>query len=186
MRKTTLLILAGLLLLTAAVPALAQTEAARTAVNDAPAETVKAKPDPGPFAQGRKRVAFFGGLGSTLGQQYMILGAGLGYFVADGLEVGLDVEGWLLQDPGIYKLTPQVRYTFYQAGNMKPYLGAFYRKTWIDAPFEDFNSWGGRAGVAYRSGRNYVAVGVVYERFIDTVGGDSDNIYPEISFWISF
>ena len=31
----------------------------------------------------------------------------------------------------------------------------------------DYDSWGGRAGIAYRKGGSYVAVGAVYEKFTD-------------------
>jgi len=142
--------------------------------------------EPGAFAKGRKRVGFYGGAGTTLDQTYFILGAGAGYYLADGLEVGLDFEGWLFEDPTITKLTPQIRYVFWQPAKLKPYVGAFWRQTWISGAFSDYSSWGGRAGVAYASGRNYVALGVVHERFDEDMFADSSATYPEFAIWISF
>jgi hypothetical protein len=147
----------------------------------------KPKPDPGPFKKGKVRVGFYGGAGNTYNQTYFILGGGLGYYLANGLEVGADVEGWLFKDPNIWKLTPQIRYVVWQMNPIRPYVGAFWRQTYVADPFEDYDSFGARGGVAYRSGGNYLAVGVVYEKFNDYTGiGDDYVIYPEIAFWMSF
>jgi hypothetical protein len=140
----------------------------------------------GPFARGKVRGGLYGGAGSTLGSTYFILGGGLGYYVYDGLEVGADFEGWLFQDPSIWKLSPQVRYTVWQLGALRPYVGAFWRRTWVGDPFEDFNSWGGRGGLVYARGRGFAGVGMVYERFDQDVDGDRGIWYPEISFSVYF
>ena len=151
--------------------------------------TVAAAQDPGVFAQGRKRVGIYGGLGSSFGNDYGIVGGGLGYYLTDGLEAGLDFETWFGNSPSVNKLTPQLRYVFWKGEKIKPYLGAFWRHTWLGGGWPDYDSWGGRAGIAYRSGRNYLAVGVVHERYIGndelTFTDDSDT-YPEVSFWIAF
>jgi hypothetical protein len=141
----------------------------------------------GPFAKGRKRVGLYAGAGSTYSSTYLILGIGGGYFVANGLELGVDFDAWLLQSPQFYRLTPQVRYVFWQMNRFMPYAGAFYRWSWASDDYPDRNSWGGRAGLAYRSGRGFAAVGVVYEKFTDSAAvGDSDTWYPEIAFWLFF
>ncbi len=153
----------------------------------APAPAPKPGPDPGPFRKGKIRVGFYGGAGNTYSQTYFILGAGAGYYVLNGLEVGVDVEGWLLNDPNIWKVTPQVRYVLWQISPIRPYVGAFWRQTYVDDPFSDYDSYGARGGIAYRKGGNYLALGVVYEKFNDFHGiGDDYVIYPEIAFWISF
>ncbi len=157
----------------------------------APAPAPKPGPDPGPFKQGKIRVGFYGGAGSTLSQTYFIIGAGVGYYVLNGLEAGVDVEGWVLQDPTFWKVTPQVRYVLWQISPIRPYVGAFWRKTFVtgDNPLiiPDYDSYGGRLGIAYRKGGNYLAVGAVYEKFNDYTGlGDNDVWYPEIAFWLSF
>jgi hypothetical protein len=148
----------------------------------------KPGPDPGPFKQGKIRVGFYGGAGSTYGQTYFILGAGVGYYLLNGLEAGVDVEGWLLQDPTFWKVTPQVRYVLWQISPIRPYVGAFWRKTFVGGDiWPDFDSYGARGGIAYRKGGSYLAVGVVYEKFNDTVfEGDNYVVYPEIAFWLSF
>ncbi len=142
----------------------------------------------GAYAKGNKQVNVVGGLGSSLGQNYLIIGGGISYFVADGLAVGLSGEGWILQDPTFWKVSPDVRYTFWKMEKFKPYLGAFYRHTFVGGDFEDYDSYGGRAGVTYRKGGSYVSLGVVHEIYMDcddTIW-DCSSTYPEISFWFSF
>lgn len=146
----------------------------------------KAPAHPGPFAQGKGRVGFYGGAGSNFGRTYLIIGGGGGYFLADGLEIGADIEGWLFEEPTQWKLSPQIRYVVWQAEPVRPYVGAFWRQTFMGEPYDDFSSYGGRGGIAYRSGRNYLAIGIVYEKFNDCVSGDCDSWYPEFGFWLSF
>ena len=155
--------------------------------NTAPPPPPKTGPDPGPFAKGKVRVGFYGGAGSFNNNTYAILGAGAGYYLLDGLETGLDIEGWLLQSPSIWKVTPHLRYVLWQIDPIRPYVGVFWRQTYMGGDWPDYDSWGGRGGIAYRKGGSYVALGVVYEKFNDYVGpGDDYIIYPEIAFWISF
>lgn len=152
-----------------------------------PPPPAKPKKDAGPFSKGKVRVGFYGGAGSTYSQTYVILGAGVGYYLLNGFEAGIDAEGWVLNDPTIWKVTPQVRYVLWQMKPIRPYVGAFWRKTFVSDNWPDYDSWGGRAGIAYQKGGSYVALGAVYEKFNDWVGvGDDYVIYPEIAFWISF
>jgi len=164
-----------------------QSEQTVSQTTTAPPPTPKKGPDPGPFKQGKIRVGFYGGAGSTFNQTYFILGAGAGYYVLNGLEFGVDVEGWILQDPTFWKVTPQVRYVLWQISPIRPYVGAFWRKTFVSDIWPDYDSYGARGGIAYRKGGSYLAVGVVYEKFNDyTFGGDDYVVYPEIAFWLSF
>ena len=186
-----LLLVVCLLLLFNLSAAVAQEDTAsaeqETVTQTAPPPPPTAGPDPGPFKQGKVRVGFYAGAGSSWNQTYVIIGAGLGYYVLNGLEAGVDVEGWVLQDPTFWKVTPQVRYVLWQLQPIRPYVGAFYRKTFVSQEWPDYESWGGRAGIAYRNGGNYLAVGVVYEKFIDyNYGGDDYLVYPEVAFWLSF
>lgn len=181
------------LLVVTACPALGQDQPADeakqtvTQTSTAPPPPPSKGPDPGPFAKGKVRVGFYGGAGSFNNNTYVILGGGLGYFLLNGLEAGLDAEGWLAQSPNIWKITPHLRYVLWQVDPVRPYVGVFYRKTFMGGDWADYESWGGRGGIAYRKGGSFVALGVVYENFMDYTGpGDNYTIYPEIAFWISF
>jgi len=72
---------------------------------------------------------------------------------------------------------------------VSPYIGAFYRRTYIDN-LSDLNSAGGRAGVYIAAGQNaHIGVGAVYESYLDcdeTLYIDCADTYPEISFTFAF
>ncbi|NOQ68929.1 MAG: hypothetical protein GQ573_02270 [Gammaproteobacteria bacterium] len=141
----------------------------------------------GAFSKNSTSVGVVLGSGSAFNDNYVILGVGVGYYVMKGLELGIDVQHWFSGDPSITKLSPQIRYVFTQPKVIKPYLGAFYRRTFIE-DLDDSDSFGYRAG-AYFSGKNgvYIGGGIVYEeykncsRFVDC-----SNTSPEILFTVSF
>ena len=145
------------------------------------------------FSKNSTSVGVVLGSGSAFNDNYIILGAGVGYYVVRGLELGIDVQHWFSGDPSITKVSPQIRYVFTQPKVIKPYVGAFYRRTY----FGDFNginiddqdSFGYRAG-AYFSTNNrvYIGGGVVYEEYkdCDAFVDDCSTTYPEILFTVSF
>ena len=132
------------------------------------------------------------GSGSAFNDNYLILGAGVGYYIVKGLEIGVDLQYWASGDPSITKLSPQIRYVFTQPDVIKPYIGAFYRRTFYGdykgISIDDLNSYGTRAG-AYFSTNNrvYIGGGVVYEKYQDCAQlVDCSSTYPEILFQVSF
>jgi hypothetical protein len=138
----------------------------------------------GPFSQGSLGIGIVLGSATYGESDYVILGAGFSYFIFDGLSLGLDGDIWLGDDPSVYTLTPQARYVLYFVPVLKPYVGAFYRRYFIEKPFDDLNSVGGRAG-AYlvTGGGGYLGLGAIYERFLscDDTLWECDGWYPEIS-----
>lgn len=147
---------------------------------------------PGPFDKGRVRLALGGGSATSLGANKSVIyvALGVGYFVADGFELGLEGEHYFGADPSQSALSPTVRYIF-QLGQVAPYVGAFYRQIFLGDPFEDLASVGARGGVLLlQRGLGYAGVGAVYEQF--TSGCEENNldscdrVYPEISFGIAF
>jgi hypothetical protein len=143
----------------------------------------------GNFSQGRANFAITGGTGYAFGDSYFVLGLGVNYYLFDGFAVGLSVESWSGSNPGLQKVTPSVQYVFPQIAHINPYVGAFYRRTFIDG-LPDLDSVGGRAGVYIPAGRTaYVGIGAVYESYTDcnnTVYHSCSETYPEVSFTISF
>ena len=117
------------------------------------------------------------------------LGAGLGYMVADGLMLGVTGEAWVGNDPDIYKVTPEVRYTFTQVPTVKPYVGGFLSRTFYDG-LEDRNTYGVRGGVYLPFNSNAAAnVGLVYERISscnEAVYRECSQVYPEAGILVSF
>ncbi len=66
----------------------------------------------GPFAQGRVRASLGAGSSGAFGDRYVVFSVGAGYFLLDGLEVGLDADFWVGADPFIASLSPEMRYIF--------------------------------------------------------------------------
>ena len=143
----------------------------------------------GLFAKGRTHVVATAGVGSAFNDDYLVLGLGVSYYVIDGLNVGLAFESWTGGDPKMRKLTPSAQYVFYQLGRIKPYVGAFYRRTYIDG-LPDIDSAGGRAGAYFQAGRNaYLGAGVVYESYVDCqerTYRSCSSTYPEVTFTFAF
>jgi hypothetical protein len=174
--KTTLtqtLLAAALAIVFGLAPA-AQTEAAEVAAG---------------FSRGNTRLAIVGGSGYAFNENYFVLGVGASYFLLNGLNFGLDVESWSGADPGILKVSPSVQYVFYQIPTVSPYIGAFYRRSYIDG-LDDLDSAGGRAGVYIAAGRNtYFGLGMVYESYLDcdqSRYASCSESYPEASVTVSF
>lgn len=143
----------------------------------------------GSFSKGRSRLSVVGGNGYAFNDTYFVLGVGAAYYLANGLAAGLDLEWWTGGDPKIVKVSPSVQYVFYQVPRVSPYLGAFYRRSYIEDS-DDIGSVGGRAGVYISAGRSsYLGLGMVYESYLDcdesTYASCSES-YPEISFTVAF
>ena len=142
-----------------------------------------------PFSQGAKRVSIIAGAGSSFNENYLILGAGFGYYVLDGLEIGLNWQSWLGGDPDINQITPEINYVFRTKSNLDPYVGALYRKTFISG-LDDLEAWGARAGIYVPLGpRYFMGVGAVYLDYVDCqerIYRDCSDVYPEITFSIPF
>jgi hypothetical protein len=144
----------------------------------------------GAFGQGRTHFFVSGGTGYAFNETYFVLGLGVSYYVVNGLNVGLALESWTGADPKFYRVTPSVQYVFYQVPVVKPYVGAFYRRTYYSDGIPDIDSTGGRAGVYVQAGRSaYLGAGAVYESYLDcnkAVYRSCTNTYPELSFTVAF
>ena len=143
----------------------------------------------GAFAKGRTHFVLTAGTGYAFDESYLVLGIGASYYVVDGLNVGLHFESWSSGDPGMTKITASTNYVFHQAQQIKPYVGAFFRRTRIER-LDDLDSVGARAGVYIQAGRNaYFGLGGVYESYLDcnkSVYRECDSTYAEISVTFAF
>lgn len=122
--------------------------------------------------------------GQAFAQDYTIYGVGVGYYVTNGLELGLELEAWMNADPNIYKVTPSLRYVINMSNQVKPYVGAFYRRVYIQG-YPNLDSWGGRAGAFFATGEHsYAGVGVVYTQLRDCdqlIYQTCSDTYPELT-----
>ena len=143
----------------------------------------------GGFSKGKTHLVATAGTGYAFDESYLVLGVGASYYLLDGLNAGLAVEFWTGSDPSLTKITPSVQYVFYQVQTVKPYVGAFYRRTSIDG-LPDLDSIGGRAGAYFQLGRNaYLGLGGVYESYLDCNTGTyrkCNSTYGEASLTFAF
>ena len=142
-----------------------------------------------PFSKGTIRGSLILGAGQSFDESYTILGVGVGYYVIDGLEFGLNWQSWLGGDPSINQITPEITYVFVNKSNFDPYLGVLYRKTFI-SDMDDLSAYGGRAGINVRTGqRAYIGFGGVFLKYTgcsENVFTDCSDSYPEILFSFAF
>lgn len=141
------------------------------------------------FNAHRWRGSFTAGTSQGTGRTYMVAGLGVAYFIANGLELGLDGEAWTGASPQVYKVTPGIRYVYSGFDRLWPYVGVFYRRTFYQG-LDDLNTYGGRYG-AYipLSGNAYAGVGGVYEKRVaceEKVYDFCTSSYPEITLSFSF
>jgi hypothetical protein len=138
-----------------------------------------------PFDQGSLRLTLNSAFGVGADRDYLVVGAGVGYFVIDGLELALDIERYFGREPTITTVSPQLTYVFYQVRMVPPYLGLFYRRAFYDddGRTPDLNTAGVRAGGTFFAGQGLmITAGAVYERVIDKCSGDGcDALYPELA-----
>ena len=142
----------------------------------------------GPFDKGRKNISIVVGSGSAFRGAYTVVGVGIDYLIADGLQLGVDAQGWFGDSPKIYKISPQLSYVFSRKSELKPYAGGFYRKTFIES-LQDLESAGFRVGAYFNNGNGYqMGLGYVYETYLNcesAIYSDCTTSYPEVVMSIS-
>ena len=129
------------------------------------------------YEQGSKKLAVIAGAGSAFDDDYWILGAGVGYYVIDGLELGITWEKWFSGNPEFDQVTPDLTYVFITSSRVDPYVGVLYRRLFIDG-LDDLSGVGARAGINIEiSPRAYLGLGAIY---VDYTSCDED-IYVDCS-----
>lgn len=143
----------------------------------------------GMFDTGSSQFSLMAGNSYAFNKNYFIIGGSASYYVADGLGIGLSLENWSGNTPGITKYAPFVQYVFYRASAVQPYVGGFYRHTSI-AGLPGINSVGARAGVLIASGaKAYFSLGIVQETYLNcqvSIYGVCSETYPELSLIFGF
>lgn len=138
------------------------------------------------FSQGSIGVGIIAGGGSlntnSGTKNYNVIGVNADYFIADSLSVGLGYTGWFGNSPSISQFTVPISYYIPLNEKFTPYIGAFYRYTYMGRPYNDYSSYGVKAGVAMKiSRRAYLGAGWTEEYY-----GDCSNFkecstgYPEL------
>ena len=143
----------------------------------------------GIFEQGSAQFSLLAGSGYAFNKSYLVVGGGVGYYVADRVGVGLSYEHWSGSSPSINKISPSVQYVFPRLYSVQPYVGGFYRHSAISG-LPSINSVGARAGVYFGAGpRSVIGAGLAYESYRNcqaAIYNSCSEAYPEISFIFGF
>jgi hypothetical protein len=140
----------------------------------------------GLFSVGHKNFGFSLGSSTGYGNTYTVVGLNANYFISDNLSIGAGYNGWFGGDPKINEINIPVTYYFPLESNYKPYGGIIYRHTFIDDPYNDYDVFGVRVGVAIVTGSNaFMSIGWVQERYDDGINSESRG-YPELNAGFTF
>lgn len=146
------------------------------------------------FSKGKIDLGISVGASSSYGYSYTVAGVGGNYFVMDDVAVGGMYRVWFGNAPTQNELSLYTNYYIPIDKNIRPYIGLFGRKTFVNSSvINDYGSYGGRVGIGYiTSHTSYFSIGYAleyYDNCIDGVSTRSDECYrsyPEIVFGISF
>jgi len=145
---------------------------------------------PSVFDQGRSHGSILIGSGSnTLGEYHLIVGAGYGYYVWDGLDLRLDADMTLGREPFVARTTPGIQYVLHFIPGIHPYVGGFYRHWFIGSGEDDMDSIGTRVGGIFVQGAStYIQVGLVWEKIVKNCrpGDPCSFTIPEIMISLAF
>lgn len=154
----------------------------------ASAQVVEPEPIKTPFDQGRMGLSVGGGSQTSFGFRYFVVGAGFGYFVLDGLELGASAQQQFGDGPNISMLSPSVRYLVQPLVGRSPvipYVGTFYKHWFIGSGYDDVDTLGGRAGLVFVSGQIVLGLGIVYERIVSECTEECASVYPDFTISLS-
>lgn len=159
----------------------------------ASAETVlllEPPPRPTPFDQGHFGLSLTGGSTNNFGERYTFIGGGVGYYVLDGLQVGLSFIEEFGDGPNLFKLSPNVQYVaqpLVYKWPLVPYVGAFFNHWFVGDNIDDVNTVGGRLGLLYvGQSRLVIGGGVAVERVVSECDTDCTDVYPDFVIALSF
>jgi hypothetical protein len=139
-------------------------------------------PRPTPFDRGRFGLSAGVSSQTAFDVHYFVIGAGVAYYVIDGLSLGLSGFHEFGDGPSISQLSPEIRYVaqpLVYKWAVVPYVGTFYKHLFVgDNPDED--SIGAHAGLMFVSGQLVLGLGVAVERQFVACPMDCTFVYPDL------
>ena len=157
-----------------------------------PASADPGAPDPGPretpFDRGHITLMAGGGSQTVNNFHYLGVGLGAGYYVLDGVELGLFALHEFGSGPSLNEVSPSLQYVarpLVGSWPLIPYGGVFYNHWFVGAPGTDTDTAGTRAGVLYLSGKVIAGIGVVYEHVLSGCVQTCDQVYPDVTLGFS-
>ena len=145
-------------------------------------------PGPTPFDRGRFSFTVIAGEQTAFGENHFTLGAGAGYYLLDGLELGASAIHEFGGGPSINEVSPALRYVaqpLFGRWPVLPYGGVFYNHWFLGDGIGDVDAIGGRAGLIHMRGRLIVGLGVAVEH-TQSACTECNFVYPDVTFGFSF
>lgn len=139
---------------------------------------------PTPFDRGKIALSAGGGTTSAFGHEYYDIGGGVGYFVLDGVELGLSGLVQFGSDPTIEKVSPSLRYIAQPLAHRSPivpYVGTFYTHWFVGGGLGDVDTVGGSFGGMYVSGQIVLGLGLGYEKIVSQCTTNCATFYPDFT-----
>jgi hypothetical protein len=148
------------------------------------ADPLEPAPRETPFDRGHITLMAGGGSQTVNNFRYLGVGLGAGYYVLDGVELGLFALHEFGSGPSLNAVSPSFQYVarpLVGSWPLIPYGGVFYNHWFAGAPFSDSDTAGTRAGVLYLSGKVIAGIGVVYEHVLSACSQTCDQVYPDVT-----
>jgi hypothetical protein len=141
-------------------------------------------PLPTPFDRGKFGLGLGASEQAAFGENYLVVGGGVTYYVLNGVELGLSALHEFGSGPSISRVSPSLRYVaqpLVHKWPVVPYIGAFYAHDFIGGGYVDQDSIGGRAGFIMVSGHAVLGLGLAVEHFVAGCTMDCTIEYPDIT-----
>jgi len=141
-----------------------------------------------PFDQFRFGASAGAGTQSNFGMQYIWIGAGVEFFVLDGVGVSLAGLYEFGGGPSIGELSPGLRYVAQPLVGkwpVVPYVGTFYSHWFVGGANPDVNAIGARAGLLYVSGQLVLGLGAAVSHQLSCTSM-CDTVYPDLTLGVAF
>ena len=153
-----------------------------------PPEVERERADPGPFAAGSPRVSIALGTSTGPGAIRYEAGASAGYYLINGIELGLRVRASFGEGTNYQVAQPYALAVAYMTPIAHPYIGPFYTHYFIGDGLPDVDSVGIRLGLFVNPPDTNIVMGggAASEWILSECDTECHRWRPEISIGISF
>ncbi len=145
--------------------------------------------EPTPFDRGSIGIEVAAGSMEAFGFRYFGLGAGVDYYVLDGVAVGLFALHEFGGGPSLNQVKPSLTYVAHSLVGQWPfipYVGGFYKHWFVGDDYDDVDSLGARAGIYYLNQRFLAGLGVAVEQIVSSCENDCTLVSPDVTLGITF
>ena len=134
--------------------------------------------------QGKGVASFKGGIVNVNNSDYIITGGNIGWFLLDGLKLGVGYERWYNQTPNIDKLSVDLNYYLPVSERVRPYIGAFLANNYLGSVDAGISE-GVKIGILFSS--EVASIGLEWnQEYYDRCFIGCERAYPMVMLGIGF